>query len=247
MATAGGPNIVTNGLVVELDASNIKSYTSGSLIWYDACSGVNNTTLVNGPTFSSANGGIVVCDGLNDYLTLNNVVANNDINAWAPDGSIGSTVMSLEIWINSTDTAGYFISKPWNGLGEYNIQLVHNGFRLSSGNPTAGYTLSFSNSVSDGNWHQIVVWATTTQIGCYLDGGISSNSTSHGLVGGVTTSGNSRLPLILMTLYAYGNGWAGVTGHAIQGSVAIFRKYNRVLSTLEVLQNYKATKSRFNL
>ena len=55
-----GPNLVTNGLVLALDAGNTKSYQSGSTTWFDKSRNGNNGTLTNGPTFSSANGGSIV-------------------------------------------------------------------------------------------------------------------------------------------------------------------------------------------
>jgi hypothetical protein len=62
-----GPNIITNGLVLSLDAANIKSYVSGSTTWRDLSGNNNSGSLVNGPTFSSANGGSIVFDGSNNY------------------------------------------------------------------------------------------------------------------------------------------------------------------------------------
>jgi hypothetical protein len=60
----GGPgNIVTNGLVLYLDAANYLSYTSGSTVWRDLSSSNLSGSLINGPTFNSANGGYIACDG----------------------------------------------------------------------------------------------------------------------------------------------------------------------------------------
>jgi hypothetical protein len=68
MAFNYSPKIITDGLVLYLDAANPKSYVSGSTTWGDLSRGGNNGTLVNGPTFSSANGGSIVFDGVNDYI-----------------------------------------------------------------------------------------------------------------------------------------------------------------------------------
>ena len=50
-----------------------------------------------------------------------------------------------------------------------------------------------------------------------------------------------------MTLYPYGTGSWGYSSHAIDGDVAIVKRYNRVLTAAEALQNYNAHKSRFGL
>ena len=64
------PPIVTSGLVLHLDAGNLKSYTSGSTVWNDL-SGNNLTgSLTNGPTFSNVNGGTIVFDGVDDVVNV---------------------------------------------------------------------------------------------------------------------------------------------------------------------------------
>jgi hypothetical protein len=69
MAGTVAPNIVTDGLVLYLDAANVKSYVSGSTTWVDIAAG-NNVTLTNGPTFNSGNNGSIVFDGTNDYVQV---------------------------------------------------------------------------------------------------------------------------------------------------------------------------------
>jgi hypothetical protein len=63
-----GPDIVADGLVLYLDAGSPNSYrTDFGTTWKDM-SGFNNSgSLINGPTYSSANGGSIVFDGTNDY------------------------------------------------------------------------------------------------------------------------------------------------------------------------------------
>jgi hypothetical protein len=70
MAGSTGPDIVTDGLVLALDAANKKSYPGSGTTWYDLSGNNNNGTLVNGPTYSSANGGVIVLDGVNDYISV---------------------------------------------------------------------------------------------------------------------------------------------------------------------------------
>ena len=49
--------IVTDGLVLCLDAGNTKSYPGSGATWLDLSSNANNGTLTGSPTFNSANGG----------------------------------------------------------------------------------------------------------------------------------------------------------------------------------------------
>ena len=90
MAFNYSPKIVTDGLVLCLDAGNPNSYPGSGNTWKDLSRGRNNGTLVNGPTFSGANGGSLVFDGVNDYnqhINLQNFI-NQDI--------------TISLWVNFT-------------------------------------------------------------------------------------------------------------------------------------------------
>ena len=234
-----GPNIVKDGLVLHLDAGNTKSYPAAGNLWTDL-KGNYNGTVTNGPVYTDDNGGTLSFDGSNDYTTI--AGPNND-HAWTHNGSVGSNIMCYEIWVNTTDGGGRLLSKPWNGNGHYNISVYPNTFTLSVGSSKAISLPSFN----DGKWHQLIVWADSTKMGYYLDGASSQNSLSHNITSDTVSNGNSQLPLGIMTLYFYGSGWSGNTGHALSGDVSIFRKYNRVISSTEAAQNYDATKSRFEI
>jgi hypothetical protein len=84
-----GPNTTTNGLVLSLDAANAKSYISGSTTWRDLSGNNNSGSLVNGPTFSSANGGSIVFDGTNDYMITTSITNFRTISLWIDYKNIG--------------------------------------------------------------------------------------------------------------------------------------------------------------
>ena len=69
MAAASGPNVVEDALVLALDAGNTKSYPGSGTTWTDTVGG-NTGTLTNGPTYNPDNGGAIVFDGTNDYVTI---------------------------------------------------------------------------------------------------------------------------------------------------------------------------------
>jgi hypothetical protein len=64
------PRIVTDGLTNYFDAGNTKSYPGSGTTWYNLIPGGVNGTLTNGPTYSSANGGVIALDGVNDYISI---------------------------------------------------------------------------------------------------------------------------------------------------------------------------------
>jgi hypothetical protein len=74
MGISGGPDMIQDGLVLSLDASDRNSYPGSGTTWTDLSGNGNNGTLVNGPTFNSANGGSIVFDGTNDYANFGNIM-----------------------------------------------------------------------------------------------------------------------------------------------------------------------------
>ena len=64
------PKIVTDGLVLCLDAANPLSYTSCDSIWRDLSGNGNNGTLLGGPNYISNNGGLLIFDGVDDYINV---------------------------------------------------------------------------------------------------------------------------------------------------------------------------------
>ena len=80
MAFGNGPRVVTDGLVLALDASDRNSYISGSSTWFDLTTNQYTASLINGPAFNSQNGGSIFFDGTNDYADLNsnNIIAGTN-------------------------------------------------------------------------------------------------------------------------------------------------------------------------
>ena len=83
MGLLHSPRIVTDGLVLCLDAANKRSYPGAGTTWTDLTANKNNGTLQNSPGFSSANGGSIVFDGANDYVSLTNTISLTDFTASA--------------------------------------------------------------------------------------------------------------------------------------------------------------------
>ena len=70
MGLSHSSRIVTDGLVFCVDAGDKMSYPGAGTTWTDLSKNRNNGTLINGPTFDSANGGSISLDGSNDYISV---------------------------------------------------------------------------------------------------------------------------------------------------------------------------------
>ena len=86
------PTTVTSGLVLCLDAGNAKSYPGSGTVWTDLSGNGNTGTLINGPTYNSANGGSIVFDGVNDYA---NIGVGRGVNQFSGNFAVSVWVMRL--------------------------------------------------------------------------------------------------------------------------------------------------------
>jgi hypothetical protein len=220
-------SIVTSGLVLNLDAGNGNSYSGSGTTWTDL-SGNNNTgTLVNGPTYSSANGGSIVFDGTNDYVALT--------------GSTTVSQATFSVWLRRNGSqnayAGILFTR---GGSSANVS----GLDFNSTNNTLGYhwndtagSYQFNSGLipPDGAWSMCVVVVTSTAATFYL----CQSS-------GITTATNT-LAHASTTLDGLKLGWDGVPSRYMNGNIAQVSIYNKALSAEEVSQNFNATRGRFGL
>jgi hypothetical protein len=236
MSTAeGGRRIVTDGLVLYLDAANTKSIVSGSTIWNDLTINRNNGTLINGPTFNPSNVGSILFDGSNDYcgLTLSSNQTNFDY-------------ISICSWVNvSLSGQGYVISAQFNGTSvPYHLNIGGNNsptaldgiaFLISGGSSNWRNSGINTNIRGDGKWHYVVGTFDGTTLSYYLDASLNASSL-EGL--GLTLPKSNTIPKI--GSYTNDSGF-------FSGYISNIQIYNRALSSQEILQNYNATKGRFGL
>jgi hypothetical protein len=238
MAVSTRNNIVTNGLVLYLDAANSKSYVSGSTTWSDMSGNRNSGSLVNGPTFDSGNGGSIVFDGNNDSVnTTTNLGANplpiHTISVW-----FKTSLASGKKLIGIEDQQTGILST----LNDRQIYMGNNGRIIYGVYDTAVRTITSTSTLNDNLWHQAVgVCTGANQILLYIDGILNSSGVGNGYAL-YTTS------YIRIASYLVGSTWPNsVFQGYYPGNIAQVQIYNRALTQTEITQNYNATKTRFNL
>ena len=148
-----GPIIVTNGLVLALDAADQNSYSGSGTVWNDL-SGNNNTgSLTNSPTFNSANGGNLQF-ATNTYINLGNPTSLNILSytvaAWAKSNTFTNY---QNIIFKGTGTGNYGIAI--NSSGDWTFQPV---------GAFIGDTLSLN------TWNYFVGTSNGTQVTAYRNG-----------------------------------------------------------------------------
>jgi hypothetical protein len=236
MSVKGGPNTVTSGLVLELDAGNIKSYQSGSTTWFDKSGFANNGTLVNGPTFNTGSNGSIVFDGVNDYVVT-------------PTVNLNSFGLTMNMWFKFQSFSAIRFLLSFSGITPDNTL----GIYLTSGNqiilddrdgplvPEDISAITSITAISPNTWTNL-----TATVNRNLGAGNEDTFYINGVPFAVsnTFSGN------LNTAYASNPFYIGNvsgSGFPYKGDIALVSIYNRALSAQEVLQNYNALKTRFGL
>lgn len=217
--------IITNGLVLNLDAGFTPSYPNTGTTFYDLI-GSNNGTLVNGPTF---NNNSLSFDGSNDYITFNTTTG------WGNNSLTLTAVVYPEF---DSSQYGRPIITKWNDCnsGEFALDYgrISNKFGFLSQQPAI-----FSADHPKNNWYIVTVTydATPGLVSMWVNGNLQTSViqqfTINGLFNGPFNIGrfNGCYPAVV----------------PFHGKVSIVNVYNRALSSAEVLQNFNKQRARFGL
>ena len=236
MAGNVAPNVVTDGLVLYLDAANTKSYVSGSTTWVDIAAG-NNGTLMNGPTYSSTNGGSITFDGVDDVVVTPTVNLNSfefTMNMWFKYQPLGAIRFLL-------DFRG---TTPNNILGIYitsGNQLIlddRDGPVVPGGDISAIQSVS---SIPSNTWINL-----TATVNRNLGAGNEDNFYLNGTPFASTYAFSDNLNTAYVSNPFYIGNVSG-SGFPYKGDISTVQVYNRALSAAEITQNYNALKGRYGL
>ena len=231
MAFGNGPQIVTNGLILCVDAADRNSYPGSGVTWYDLSPTKNNVSLINGPTYTTTNGGCFGFDGTDDQA-----LTSQTIN-FAGNFSFGMWV-NISRWADPSCPCGGAMSALLQGAdGYWNMW----GLETNSGGPyfftyyntSYGSTgLGFPGSSLNRWMYLSVSYINLGACASYLNGVQVATTTSSGTIN----------PNVTMYLNARSQHCGYCYSQNQTGRVEV---YNRALTASEVLQNYNAVKSRY--
>ena len=221
MGVTYNPKIVTNSLVLALDAANVKSYPGSGTIWTDMSGNGNNGTLTNGPTFDANNAGSIVFDGVNDYVVCND------------SPSLDLDYVSLSCWFRTTSVKNVQLLMKNDDVTTsiaYGCQAWSDGRLYSNINTSVGGFLEISPSTYPLNtWINLASTYDGSNFKSYVNGVLLATAGKTGTVI------KNNMPLyISFRIYLGGN----------IGSMSV---YNRGLSDSEVLQNFNALRGRYGI
>lgn len=224
------PDIVRDGLVLNLDAGEPSSYPGSGTTWTDLSGSSITGTLTNGPTYSSSNGGFISFDGTDDMVVMAN---STELDTQTP---------SVEVWVktNATTQNGFWFEK---GIVNTQYSLFQEGSNIqwrqyySNLSNITNLTTTTATYMNTTSWYQVVGTYSSGNRRLYINGVLVNSDAQTGTLG-TSSSG--------MSIGVYG-GFSGSRGYYYNGSLAICRIYRKSLSAQEVHRNYLATKSRFGL
>jgi hypothetical protein len=238
MANLYGPRILTDGLVLHLDAGNRKSYPLSGNTIYDLSGNGNNGTFgasTAAPTFSTDNGGCLSFDGSNDYITVPSVNSKTNFD-------IGDDY-TISFWVNVNSTQAVAnarsIIEKWEQSGPYPYvfrYLTNETLNTNIYNGTTGNPSNSTSSIADRwvNCCYVVKWSANNSK-LYVNA-TQEDSDTLTLTGTISTSS---------PVYIGKRG--GPNPYNCNMKFASLNIYNKALSANEVQQNYNALKGRFGL
>jgi hypothetical protein len=211
-------NIVTDGLILNLDPGNSRSYAGAGNTIYDLSGFGNTGTLTNGPTFSVLNGGSISYDGTNDSI----VFSRNNILS-------GTQNFTIEAFIYPIATSPEHIFGNYNTGNSSGVELYLQSEKVSLwyGNII---TTSISN-IQKYKWYHICATRSGNTVSIYINGSLDATGTNSSSIG-------TNSP------YTIGNGY-DYNNEAFLGNISQVKVYNRTLTPTEIQQNYNASKNRF--
>ena len=230
MGLAHSPRIVTDGLVLALDAGNTKSYPGSGTSWSDLSGNSNTGTLTNGPTYSSDDGGYISFDGTNDGVTI-------------PDNEnfeIG-TASSFECWINinTVTTNRLPFGKGgtwWFSVGYTTLGGTSGEFNWLANDGSSWITLNTGVTVSANTWYHLVTTWDGTYFRFYANGNLEATSSDLSAKTWSNTTNTVDIGGFVVALQQMTN-----------QKLSVAKIYTKALTAAEVSQNYNALRGRYGI
>jgi hypothetical protein len=226
--TSNASSIITSGLVMNLDAGNASSYPGSGTTWYDLSGSGNDGTLTLGPTYSSANGGSIVFDGVNDYISFNNLTTSS----LGLTSANGATLICWAKITLLTRFTGVFTFWSAADNVDFGWDIINSTNNLRIWKNTTQTLTGVSLTPYSTLWTQYALVSNSSGTIFYINQNqIATTSTSGNII---TTGGRNLM---------FGDHW----DNPIQGNSSNIQIYNRALTAAEVSQNFNALKGRFGL
>jgi hypothetical protein len=225
MANNYGPRIVTDGLVLALDAADRNSYPGSGTTWTDLSGNGYIGTLYNDTTYNSFNGGGLVFDGTDDFVDINST-----------DIITGTNPFTIDCWFTlSGGSYGELFGNYGSGYTTGYIWFATAGLYINGSCYVPNYATATQGT------HYIA--STRTSAGAcvtYLDGVSVATAT---LPASILIGPNFRIGADTKSTVPNTSGLL----EELNGRIYNLKVYNRALTASEVQQNFNALRGRFGI
>lgn len=231
--TGYGNQIVTDGLVLHLDAANPQSYDGNSVYWRDLSGNATNGTLINGVGYNGGNKGNLVFDGVNDYVQI-----NNSLTYISTDKSFSISIWcNLTSFVNSYPTTILLKTNTSNGyILAFSNQSVYSGILFGSSSGWVNLRSSIVPSIS--TWYNIVLTYNGNNPTISTNFNLYTNNVNQNLTASGPYNTSAQVNYI---------GTAGRVQDNWIGSIPVVKIYNKKLNQQEITQNFNALRSRYGI
>ena len=227
--------MATDGLILYYDGANPKCYISGDTVSNDLSITQSIATLENGVTYDTDDNGAWGFDGVDDYIEMDEFSFSGTqitVSVWNFGETVSKSQCVFEAGTAAINTKRCIaLLIPWSDSTVY----------FDAGNALVNFyydRISKSATVAECNgWHHWVFTkdSVTGNQRIYHDGSLWHSGTGN------------PIPLVSGDRSSVGRFSGGGLGFYQQGRVSQLMIYNRELSATEILQQYNATKTRYNL
>lgn len=242
MSLNHSPKIVTDGLVLCLDAASRKSYPGSGTTWFDRSGNGNNGTLVNGVGYNSGNGGSLLLDGLNDHILLPNAGIRNLLSSDCTIEMVLSYSSGVGL-IYPTLIGSMIYGTNWTGwrlvfiAATRTLDFTHASGSNFNNQSYISFNYVFPDDINKFT-HIVCTWvASTGAKNTYINGVLTNSINSSLYAFGEYTSGTTKIGALTNDQ----------TDNMFKGRVANTRLYNKALTSQEILQNFNATRGRYGV
>jgi hypothetical protein len=217
------PRIVTEGMVLCLDAGNRESYPGSGASWTDLSGNGNSATLNNSPSYSSNNLGYLTFNGSTQYTAGTTTSASSwSISIWYNASNISSQLAYYPFGVGGAAGLGFGGTNDANSNGRWYFFDGTNAATVANGLSVAPVVIN--------TWYHLTVTKTGTTYNTYTNGSFSTTASAANL-----------------SISSYNIGRRVDGFWYVEGSVGGASIYNRVLTAAEVSQNFNATRGRYGV
>ena len=245
MTLSHGANIVTDNLILMLDAANPRSYPGSGTAWKDLSGNGNNGTLVNSPTYSNTNLGGITFNGTSQYVTT-------------PLVQTSVTAYTISVWFLTSSNTQSMTMVGDRGSGAGVSVVVGIGGALGYGGNSGNLFVCVNSdsyivpiytpaAYNDAKWHNVVGvfnqpsgTITYSSLTLYVDGQLAT--TTNG-----TSLGSTSSPITGLGGTIIGISSAAAPGTYYTGLMSAVLIYNAALTAAQVAQNFETYRGRYGV